>query len=215
MKKFILREKLEEFIGLLKSGEIEVYNEFSFQHELGYFLRNQLKHYPGDFKIQFERNFKEILEVSDDEIDARFGTKKVRKKEIDISIFQGPVKLASIELKFPRNGQVPESMYSFVKDVKFLEGLTLSKNKKSINMFKEGFFICLVDDSLFYQGGSKKNGIYEYFRREEKEVRICKETKKPTGKNTQIKEYTIRLNKEYMGEWKPIKDGMHYLLIEV
>ena len=48
-----------------------------------------------------------------------------------------------------------------------------------------------------------------------KEVRICKETKKPTGKNTQIKEYTIRLNKEYMGEWKPIKDGMHYLLIEV
>ena len=122
MKKFILREKLEEFIGLLKSGEIEVYNEFSFQHELGYFLRNHLKQNPGDFKIQFERNFKEILEVSDDEIDARFGTKKVRKKEIDISIFQGPVNLASIELKFPRNGQVPESMYSFVKDVNFLKG---------------------------------------------------------------------------------------------
>jgi len=213
MKKFILREKLEEFIGLLKSGEIEVYNEFSFQHELGYFLRNQLKHYPGDFKIQFERNFKEILEVSDDEIDARFGTKKVRKKEIDISIFQGPVKLASIELKFPRNGQVPESMYSFVKDVKFLEGLTSSK--KSINMFKEGFFICLVDDSLFYQGGSKKNGIYEYFRRKEKNVRICKETKKPTGKNKESEAYTIRLNKEYVGEWLPIKDEMHYLLIEV
>ena len=215
MKKFILREKLEEFIGLLKSGEIEVYNEFSFQHELGYFLRNHLKQNPGDFKIQFERNFKEILEVSDDEIDARFGTKKVRKKEIDISIFQGPVKLASIELKFPRNGQVPESMYSFVKDVKFLEGLTLSKNKKSINMFKEGFFICLVDDSLFYQGGSKNDGIYEYFRRKEKNVRICKETKKPTGKNIESEEYTIRLNKEYVGEWLPIKDEMHYLLIEV
>ena len=218
MKKFILREKLEEFIGLLKSGEIEVYNEFSFQHELGYFLRNKLKQNPGDFKIQFERNVKDVFDLGDDmedEIDARFGTKKVRKKEIDISIFQGSVKLASIELKFPRNGQVPESMYSFVKDIKFLEGLTSSKNKKSLNMFSEGFFICLVDDSLFYQGGSKKDGIYEYFRREEKEVRICKETKKPTGKNTQIKEYTIRLNKEYMGEWKPIKDGMHYLLIEV
>ena len=71
MKKFILREKLEEFIGLLKSGEIEVYNEFSFQHELGYFLRNQLKHYPGDFKIQFERNFKDLFDLSDDEIDVR------------------------------------------------------------------------------------------------------------------------------------------------
>ena len=45
MKKYIIREKLEEFIDLLKSGKIEVYNEFSFQHELGYFLRNQLKHY--------------------------------------------------------------------------------------------------------------------------------------------------------------------------
>ena len=57
MKKFNLREKLEEFIGLLKSGKIEVYNEFSFQHELGYFLRNHLKQNPGDFKIQFERDF--------------------------------------------------------------------------------------------------------------------------------------------------------------
>ena len=47
MKKHNIREILEEFIGLLKSGKIEVYNEFSFQHELGYFLRNQLKHYPA------------------------------------------------------------------------------------------------------------------------------------------------------------------------
>ncbi len=215
MKNYNIREKLEEFIGLLKSGKIEVYNEFSFQHELGYFLRNQLKQHPGDFKIQFERNFKDLFDLSDDEIDGRFGTKKVRKKEIDISIFQGPVNLASIELKFPRNGQVPESMYSFVKDVKFLEGLTSSKNKKSINMFSKGFFICLVDDSLFYQGGSKNDGIYEYFRRKEKNVRICKETKKPTGKNRESEEYTIRLNKEYVGEWLPIKDEMHYLLIEV
>ena len=215
MKKHNIREILEEFIGLLKSGKIEVYNEFSFQHELGYFLRNQLKHYPGDFKIQFERNFKDLFDLSDDEIDVRFGTKEVRKKEIDISIFQGSDNLASIELKFPRNGQVPESMYSFVKDIKFLEGLTSSKNKKNINTFSKGFFICLVDNSLFYQGGSKNDGIYEYFRGKEKKIRICKETKKPTGKNTESEEYTIRLNKEYVGEWLPIKDEMHYLLIEV
>tara|TARA_B110000046_G_C12914080_1_gene364134 strand:- start:148 stop:534 length:387 start_codon:yes stop_codon:yes gene_type:complete len=128
-------------------------------------------------------------------------------------MFHGPDNLASIELKFPRNGQVPESMYSFVKDVKFLEGLTSSKN--SINTFSKGFFICLVDNSLFYQGGSKNDGIYEYFRGKEKKIRICKETKKPTGKNKDIEEYTIRLNKEYVGEWLPIKHEMHYLLIEV
>ena len=213
MKKFNLREKLEEFIGLLKSGDIEVYNEFSFQHELGYFLRNQLIQHPGGFKIQFERNFNEIFNLTGEEIIGRFGKKEVRKKEIDISIFQGTDNLASIELKFPRNGQVPESMYSFVKDIKFLEGLTSSKNKKSINTFSKGFFICLVDHHLFYQGGSKNDGIYEYFRRKEKDVRICKETKKPTGKKG--KEYTISLNKEYEGKWLPIKDKLHYLLIEV
>ena len=36
-----------------------------------------------------------------------------------------------------------------------------------------------------------------------------------TGKNKESEAYTIRLNKEYVGEWLPIKDEMHYLLIEV
>lgn len=48
-----------------------------------------------------------------------------------------------------------------------------------------------------------------------KNVRIRKETKKPTGKNIESEEYTIRLSKEYVGQWLPIKDEMHYLLIEV
>ena len=33
--------------------ENDIYNEFSFQHELGIYLRNVL---PKDYKVQFERN---------------------------------------------------------------------------------------------------------------------------------------------------------------
>lgn len=45
---------LEEFADLIRNEEVEVYNEFSLQHELGIFLRAKLT---GN-KVQFERNTK-------------------------------------------------------------------------------------------------------------------------------------------------------------
>lgn len=49
MKKAILA-----FLKQVENGSIEIYNEFSLQHELGIFLRN---HFPN-YRIQFERNTK-------------------------------------------------------------------------------------------------------------------------------------------------------------
>lgn len=43
---------ITEFARTVTSGAIEIYNEFSLQHELGIFLRMEL---PGR-KVQFERN---------------------------------------------------------------------------------------------------------------------------------------------------------------
>lgn len=43
---------VKKFIDKIRKNEIEVYNEFSLQHELGIFLRSQIK----DVKVQFERN---------------------------------------------------------------------------------------------------------------------------------------------------------------
>ena len=45
------------------TGKVEVYNEFSLQHELGIYLRDQLKKNPeyqnyNGYKVQFERNTK-------------------------------------------------------------------------------------------------------------------------------------------------------------
>ena len=45
---------IKNFLTKVLNEEIEVYNEFSLQHELGIYLRKILP----NFKIQFERNVK-------------------------------------------------------------------------------------------------------------------------------------------------------------
>lgn len=92
---------MNSFMKLILEEKIEVYNEFSLQHELGIFLRNELTNY----KIQFERNTK------------FFNITKTIKYEMDIVIYNESEKYA-IELKYPQNGQYPEQMFSCVKDIK-------------------------------------------------------------------------------------------------
>lgn len=50
-----------------------------------------------------------------------------------------------IELKHPLRGQYPEQMFSFLKDIKFLEGLMENNFDKCISLV-------LVKDHLFYEG---------------------------------------------------------------
>jgi len=47
-----LRQLVDDFFLFVQSKSIEIYNEFSLQHELGIFLREKLP----DYRIQFERN---------------------------------------------------------------------------------------------------------------------------------------------------------------
>ena len=89
---------ISDFMKHIIAGEIEVYNEFSLQHELGIFLRDRLT----DYKVQFERNT------------TFFGISGTVKHEIDIAIFNDNERYA-IELKYPLNGQYPEQMFSFVQ----------------------------------------------------------------------------------------------------
>ena len=103
---------IEKFFEKIRNGGIEVYNEFSFQHELGIFLRAQMP----EKKVQFERNVSYFKLDKADFV----------KKEIDIVIFSAESLECVIELKYPRNGQVPETMFSFCKDIAFLEQLALS-----------------------------------------------------------------------------------------
>ena len=135
----MLTKLLQDFIEEIRANTIEVYNEFSLQHELGIYLRNHLSGY----KIQFERNIH------------FFGIGEAVKKEIDIVVYNDKEKYA-IELKFPRNGQYPEQMYSFIKDICFMEEMKQAG-------FDKTYCFALVDDKNFYSG-KKQDGIYAFFR---------------------------------------------------
>lgn len=171
---------LQAFIKEIQRGKVEVYNEFSLQHELGIYLRNVLP----DYKVQFERNAK------------FFNILNTIKSEIDIVVYNDNEKFA-IELKFPRNGQHPEQMYSFVKDICFMEELKQ-------NGFNNTYCLTLVDDKNFYCG-KKIDGIYSFFRA----GKIIGGTiKKPTGKEVQ----SISLSNEYQISWEPCNDMRYYIL---
>ena len=176
---------IKKFIIQIRNGDIDLYNEFSLQHELGIYLRENLP-----YKIQFERN------VSD------FKWKKSNfiKKEIDISIFEDMKSpQIAIELKYPRNGQYPEQMYSFCKDIMFVEQLKNAGFKKSI-------LLILVDDEKFYKG-FKIDGIYKYFRTKEK---LTGSIVKPTGRKIKNE---IFIQGEYVIDWIKISNKYRYALI--
>ena len=167
------------------SSQIEIYNEFSLQHEIGVFLR---RHFPTS-KVQFERNIKHFS----------FSSNFI-KKEIDISVFSPNKDILkyAIELKFPRNGQYPEQMYSFCRDIVFVEQLKRAG-------FQRTFLIIFANDHLFYNGSG--NGIYEYFRKGKK---LHGTIKKPTGsKNTKL-----GIKGTYRVKWYAISSELKYTIIE-
>jgi len=179
----MMKKLLYEFIGMVEDDQIEIYNEFSLQHELGIFLRLKLPNY----KVQFERNTK------------FFDIVGTIKHEIDIVVYNGIEKYA-IELKYPVNGQYPEQMYSFVKDIIFMEQL-------KDNGFNATYSLTLVNDQNFYSG-KKTDGIYRYFR----DGDVLQGTiDKPTGK----KEESITLKKSYKIKWEGNTDHLKYYIVDI
>ena len=179
MPEYILR-LIKEFMGMTDNEDIEIYNEFSLQHELGLFLRDNIH----DYKVQFERNT------------SFFDICNLIKHEIDIVVFNEKCRYA-IELKYPKNGQYPEQMFLFIKDIKFMEEL---KHKG----FDETFCLTVVDDKNFYCG-KKIDGVYSYFRDNNT---IHGSIVKPTG----IKKETIDIYGKYKIEWKQCNRISYYVL---
>src|SRR5437870_12865670 len=92
---FPLPELIRRFFRLVTTGTVEIYNEFSLQHEVGVFLRSAVS--PG-YKVQFERPV--------DYFSLR--PAPFVKTEIDISVFRPTTaERYALELEFPRNGQYP------------------------------------------------------------------------------------------------------------
>ena len=181
-----LARNIGDFMSLVATGKVEIYNEFSLQHELGIFLRDKLP----TFKVEFERNV------------GHFNLQKGRfvKKEIDISVVNRNTGERSgvIELKYPRNGQVPEQMFSFCKDIMFIEQLVEAG-------FKSGAFVAVADDPLFYSG--KAEGIYSMFRAG---AAIHGEITKPTG----AKDSKVYVRGRYQASWQEIQENTRWCIIE-
>jgi len=184
---------ITDFIDNVNNRKIELYNEFSMQHELGVFLREKLD---KKNKIQFERNV------------SYFNIEDTYKKEIDITIFENKEVLeVAIELKYLINGRVPESIYDSCKDIAFLEQL-------KDNGFKQCYSIIIADSNFHTNGNRKKNsGIYSYFRDKDNETKenITGIIKKPTGNNSQ----SIELSGSYQIVWKNLIDDLKYAIIKV
>ena len=177
----MIKALIHEFMNMVENNSIEIYNEFSLQYELGIFLRSHLPLY----KIQFERNTK------------FFGITGTVKHEIDIVIYNESEHYA-IELKYPINGQYPEQMYSFIKDICFMEQL-------KDNGFTSTYSLTVVNDKNFYTG-NKTDGIYSYFRSNET---LLGTIAKPTGKKNE----SISLSRQYSIRWQGIRSK--YYIIEI
>lgn len=183
-----LKSIINDFFKFAENNGVEIYNEFSLQHEMGIYLRSALPKY----KVQFERNVSFF--TSDNQ---------TIKKEIDISIFdQGKKEKYAIELKCPLNGQHPEQMYSFAKDIKFIEELV-------DRGFTRAACVALVSDRPFYEGKTN-TGIYKYFR---SEYAVYRDIYKPTGARKQ-EEY-ITLSDRYEFEWQDFNAKSKFYVIEI
>ena len=181
---------LEEFALHVAHADIEIYNEFSLQFELGIFLRSRL----GGQRVEFERNVVHFFQHKD-----------FKKKEIDITVVDSSDRkpLCAIELKFPRNGQVPEQMFTFCKDIMFLEQL----KKAGIS---NAFFIAFVDNKLFWEG-PEQGGIYQYFRGDSL---IHGLIEKPTGEKNE-KNTPLAIQGQYKAAWRTVNQNLRWLLIKV
>ncbi len=176
------------FFKHVEENNIEIYNQFSMQHELGIYLRAALPQY----RVQFERN---VLFFTKDN--------KTIKKEIDISIFtEDKREKYAIELKCPMNGQHPEQMYSFAKDVKFMEELR-------DRGFAKTCCVVLVSDRPFYVG-KVNTGIYRYFR---EEYSVYGDIYKPTGPSKNDEHISLSGRHEFA--WHDLNAQSKFYIIEV
>jgi len=177
---------IESFFNRVKKNEIEIYNEFSLQHELGIHLRSRL----SPSKIEFERPITFFKLKRPDLV----------KAEIDICVYSNQRSPdAAIELKFPRAGQYPEQMFSSFRDICFLEQLVLSK-------FTAGYFVFVADDPVFYSG--KSNGIYRFFR---SGTTVTGQIFRPTGN----KITSVNISGQHRVEWKAVREKMRYFVASI
>lgn len=192
-----IADMLEEFM----NAQIErcIYNEFALQFELGHFFRSK------GFDVFFERNINSF-EYKENPNNPRWA-----KHEIDLVIEREGARYA-IELKFPRNGEYPEQMYSFLKDILFMEQV-LDRAE-----FDGTYTLTVTLDPLFYthttsiRNNNTCTNIYSLFRTGDTPgtsgyIPASVDFYKPTGKKLQ----SINMARPHLIEWKTSNAPWNFL----
>lgn len=183
-----VEKRVIEFLALVGQARLEVYNEFSFQHELGFYLRECCS---DGARVNFERPISYF----------GFSSANFAKREIDICLVSPDRKpRIAIELKFPRQGPHPEQMFAACQDIAFLEQLVAAG-------FEAGLFLMLVDDELFYRGRDQA-GIYRFFRRG---LPIHGRIVRPTGQ----RDSWVEVRGSYPVRWSHLGGGISYWMSSV
>lgn len=203
----VIEKILREFIEKLKDNteyklipagknsfdnyEYNIYNEISFQHELGKYIEKQ------GYKVLYEKNmYDNKKEDGHDWV----------KKEVDLVLIKNNEKFA-IELKFLKgeNKAIPENMYNFIKDIRFMEQV------KTFRKFTNVYNFIIVNNQKYYKSELNKNkpktryDIYKLFRIKSKKYSI---PEKPTDFDyycnpTGSKEGGhFTLDTKYSGNWE-------------
>lgn len=176
---------VESFFRDCGTRDIAFRNEAELQHELGYWLRTDLQ---GKTSIYFERPAAAFIRQA----------RGLVKREIDLvaSPVDGSWQCA-IELKCPRSGRVPETMFEACRDLKFLEQLVAVG-------FEAGLFAMHVVDATFFEA-ALQTGIYAFFRAN---APLTGRITKPTGK----KDNWFVLDGSYLVHWQRYGTAGRYWL---
>lgn len=213
IENFIQELKKGENYKLISAGhksandyECNIYNEISFQHELGKYIEDKLSE--EGYKVFYEKNIydtkeeKEEMERKQDDVCV--------KKEVDIVIVRNDnekMEKYAIELKFSKgeNARTPENLFDYIKDIKFME--FVKKEKEYTNVYN----LMIANSQKYYNHKLNKKilknkyNIYEMFRKDTGEYYIPKKPNKiekycnPTGSENSPK---FILDKTYSGKWE-------------
>ncbi len=187
-----IKKVIEDFWKYAEDNNLELYNEFSLQHELGIYLKERFE---KGYKVQFERNIKQLKDG--------ILVKDFYKREIDIIVFKGDKPKTSeekyaIELKFPQHGQYPVRMVKMIQDIAFMEQV---KEMGFTATFAMG--VVFKDDKgkRFYESTGREDkvsqDVYQCFRKINNAKPTIKADKKYSA-NT-VGPYSVK--KDYQIDW--------------
>lgn len=186
----------KEFVKFANENHLAIYNEFSLQFELSFYLRQI---FGKKFKVQLERNVT-FLGLQNTLI----------KKEIDILIYRDIEKLKDviiIELKAVIEQDItrPITVFNWIKDLRFLEQLKLAGVGGCYSLF-------VTDNEKFFSNRATSNiksrHLLDFQKR--KVDGNYSSHHKPNKKSK-----TISLNSEYTFQWKNFVNGQKYFLIAI